>query len=312
MLSKKMVRLRLTARKSVPGGPYRVEGFRLPEQDMNPGPRDPTLLHLQSEHRSTEDVRILTGLAVDREPVIGATLSVDEAWSDIVGSVFGHFPPSDRFNGSRWLVRHSFSEKNGRTFPVYRPNRVLRQFGMFQHIPDNPEFLSDLHRLTLQGNVSVNWVQKHQPSTDVWKSRLNFICESDMIDGASEDAEYYNWYIHSFRRFHSRMGALHVYVKNTSTYNILRTMMWILSEDDDDNDEDDYDDYGDNKVVDCTQLVSKWHVKARRKHQGIKMRVSIVYNEDGDGDDEEEMKLRDCVIGLLLLNHVMHSSDTSG
>ncbi|KAL8119479.1 hypothetical protein AgCh_016849 [Apium graveolens] len=32
MLSKKMARLRHTARKSVPGGPYRVEGFRLPEQ----------------------------------------------------------------------------------------------------------------------------------------------------------------------------------------------------------------------------------------------------------------------------------------
>ncbi|KAL8089228.1 hypothetical protein AgCh_038857 [Apium graveolens] len=31
-LSKKMARLRRTARKSVPGGPYRVEGFRLSEQ----------------------------------------------------------------------------------------------------------------------------------------------------------------------------------------------------------------------------------------------------------------------------------------
>ena len=27
-----MARLRRTARKSVPGGPYRVEGFQLPEQ----------------------------------------------------------------------------------------------------------------------------------------------------------------------------------------------------------------------------------------------------------------------------------------
>ncbi|KAL8125803.1 hypothetical protein AgCh_013186 [Apium graveolens] len=36
-LSKKMARLRRTARKSVPGGPYRVEGFRLPEQDPSSG-----------------------------------------------------------------------------------------------------------------------------------------------------------------------------------------------------------------------------------------------------------------------------------
>ncbi|XP_074343592.1 uncharacterized protein LOC141682795 isoform X3 [Apium graveolens] len=32
-----MVRLRRTARKSVPGGPYRVEGFQLPEQDPSSG-----------------------------------------------------------------------------------------------------------------------------------------------------------------------------------------------------------------------------------------------------------------------------------
>ncbi|KAL8149340.1 hypothetical protein AgCh_006378 [Apium graveolens] len=32
VLSKKMARLRRTARKSVPGGPYHVEGFQLPEQ----------------------------------------------------------------------------------------------------------------------------------------------------------------------------------------------------------------------------------------------------------------------------------------
>ncbi|KAL8131848.1 hypothetical protein AgCh_007673 [Apium graveolens] len=32
VFNKKMDRLRRTARKSVPGGPYRVEGFRLAEQ----------------------------------------------------------------------------------------------------------------------------------------------------------------------------------------------------------------------------------------------------------------------------------------
>ncbi|KAL8134767.1 hypothetical protein AgCh_009689 [Apium graveolens] len=37
VLSKKMARLRRTARKSVPGGPYRIEGFRLPEQNPSSG-----------------------------------------------------------------------------------------------------------------------------------------------------------------------------------------------------------------------------------------------------------------------------------
>ncbi|KAL8120613.1 hypothetical protein AgCh_017691 [Apium graveolens] len=145
---------------------------------MNPGPRDPTLLHLQSEHRSTEvwrlgggdaqicrhrnpnqtrlpklhhnmlhllqstvlygiarvsslqldwglisalverwrpethsfhlplgecsitlqDVGVLTGLLVNGDPVIGVTSTVDEEWFAIVGSVFGHYPPRNRFN----------------------------------------------------------------------------------------------------------------------------------------------------------------------------------------------------------------------
>ncbi|KAL8109589.1 hypothetical protein AgCh_025631 [Apium graveolens] len=109
----------------------------------------------------------------------------------------------------------------------HQPYGVLWQFGMFQHILDNPEYSSDLRRLTLQGNVYVNWVQMHQLSIDVWKSRLNYICELDMIDGAGEDDEYYNWCIHKTRRFHSRMGALHVYVGELfksivrRTYNIL-------------------------------------------------------------------------------------------
>ncbi|KAL8120539.1 serine/threonine-protein phosphatase 7 long form homolog [Apium graveolens] len=301
-----------------------------------------------------QDVGVLTGLCVDGDPVIGATLTADEEWDVVVESVFGHRPPNSRFNGDhsgslvhfiwipylrdlsscgkyawgadvlaflyrelcksckldidevvgclillqlwawerlptmapirteislidedfwlgqlagphgmRWLVHHSFSEKNGRTLPVYRvilddigpshfiwqpysksvleslpsyclrgqeiwrycgplicifivephqPNRVLKQFGMFQRIPDQPEDTSDLHKLTLQGKISVNWVQKHQSSINVWNSRLTHLCESDMIVGASEVAEYDDWYKQRTRRFHSRMGSHHVYV----------------------------------------------------------------------------------------------------
>ncbi|KAL8090545.1 hypothetical protein AgCh_039843 [Apium graveolens] len=83
---------------------------------------------------------------------------------------------------------------------------------MIQNIPADPGYLSDLHRLTLQGNVSFNWVQKHQPSISVWNSRLNFIVESDLIVGDSVVAKYYDWYLTRTQRFHSRMGALHVYL----------------------------------------------------------------------------------------------------
>ncbi|XP_074360101.1 uncharacterized protein LOC141700179, partial [Apium graveolens] len=49
-LSKKMARLRRTARKSVPGGPYRVEGFRLPEQDPSSGSDSDSEISLTGTH----------------------------------------------------------------------------------------------------------------------------------------------------------------------------------------------------------------------------------------------------------------------
>lgn len=73
----------------------------------------------------------------------------------------------------------------------HQPNRVLKQFGMLQTIPDHPQDSSELHKLTLQGKVYINWVQKHQPSINLWNSHLNCICKSDMIVGVSEVPEYY-------------------------------------------------------------------------------------------------------------------------
>ncbi|KAL8145736.1 hypothetical protein AgCh_003764 [Apium graveolens] len=49
-----MTRLRRTARKSVPGGPYRVEGFRLPEQGSSRNNKAPPL----SSHTSASMARI--------------------------------------------------------------------------------------------------------------------------------------------------------------------------------------------------------------------------------------------------------------
>ncbi|KAL8104193.1 hypothetical protein AgCh_028432 [Apium graveolens] len=91
-------------------------------------------------------------------------------------------------HNSRGLI-HRVANKH------HLPDRVLRQFGMIQNIPADPEYSSDLHRLTLQGNVFVDWVQKHQPSIIVWNSRLNFIVESNLIVGDSVVAEYYDWYL---------------------------------------------------------------------------------------------------------------------
>ncbi|KAK1384811.1 hypothetical protein POM88_022546 [Heracleum sosnowskyi] len=84
-----------------------------------------------------------------------------------------------------------------------------------------------------------------------------------------------------------------------------------LSEDDDgEEDEEDYGDDGD-MVFDCTQVMPRWPVKgpvrAKRGRRGIKRGLSV-----GCEDDEEEIRLRDGVDGLLLLNRVMDCSESSG
>lgn len=60
-------------------------------------------------------------------------------------------------------------------------DRVLRQFELLQNIPANVEFTKDLHKLTLQGNTDVNWVEKHQPSINKWNSRLDYIFEPEVV-----------------------------------------------------------------------------------------------------------------------------------
>lgn len=91
-------------------------------------------------------------------------------------------------------------------------DRVMRQFGMVQSIPDDAVYSSDQHRLTLKGNLGISWVQKHQPSIDIWNSRLDHIFESQLIVGDGTVPEYRDWYVVRTRRFHSRMGALHAYI----------------------------------------------------------------------------------------------------
>lgn len=48
-----------------------------------------------------QDVAVLLGLCIDGEAVIGAIQEPGMSWPDIVASVFGHLPPSARFNGAR-------------------------------------------------------------------------------------------------------------------------------------------------------------------------------------------------------------------
>lgn len=93
-------------------------------------------------------------------------------------------------------------------------NRVMRQFGMVQFIPVDAEYSRELHKITLQRNQDVNWVQKHQSSITIWDSRLNNLVES--VEGHGAVAEYQDWYFNRTRKFHSRLGALHGFIVSST------------------------------------------------------------------------------------------------
>lgn len=92
------------------------------------------------------------------------------------------------------------------------PDRVTGQFGMLQPIAAALMYLSDHHRMTLKGNIVINWIQKHQPSIDIWNTHLDHIFLSDLIVGDCTVPEYHPWYLKRIVRFLSRMGAFHQYI----------------------------------------------------------------------------------------------------
>ncbi|XP_075669882.1 serine/threonine-protein phosphatase 7 long form homolog [Castanea sativa] len=50
----------------------------------------------------------------------------------------------------------------------HHPERVLRQFGMKQGVPDNVDTSIELHKITLQGKHEKNWVQEHATHIARW------------------------------------------------------------------------------------------------------------------------------------------------
>ncbi|XP_075654866.1 serine/threonine-protein phosphatase 7 long form homolog [Castanea sativa] len=74
------------------------------------------------------------------------------------------------------------------------PERVLRQFGMKQGVPDNVDTSTELHKITLQGKQEKNWVQEHATHIARWAAHAT-IAESPPFHGVmSYNDEYMVWY----------------------------------------------------------------------------------------------------------------------
>ncbi|XP_063950114.1 serine/threonine-protein phosphatase 7 long form homolog [Daucus carota subsp. sativus] len=90
----------------------------------------------------------------------------------------------------------------------HQPDRVARQFGMIQRIPDQPHYSAEHHAMTLKGQKLLDYAVTHQPSMALWHHRLEHIFTDDLIDGHDTVPEYMDWYLPRTVRFVSHLGAL--------------------------------------------------------------------------------------------------------
>lgn len=87
-------------------------------------------------------------------------------------------------------------------------DRVMRQFGMHQGIPQEPPNFDRLHRIDMRGKTDVHWPDRHRQWIDLWDDRHNRIVRAVLFSGVlHENSDYMQWYIRHTRRYMTRMGA---------------------------------------------------------------------------------------------------------
>lgn len=90
------------------------------------------------------------------------------------------------------------------------PDRVVRQFGGVQRIPDPCDTSPSLHQLDLRGRTDEDWVRRHWPLISMWQDRRGNIIHLEYDDTLpeQEDHDYYTWYNDVTRRYIGRTGAM--------------------------------------------------------------------------------------------------------
>lgn len=83
------------------------------------------------------------------------------------------------------------------------PDRVMRQFGMEQTIPERPnDCVLTLHKYGGRGATGTNWRGRHRQYIEDWANRRQFIVQgvpADDVHSASQT--YMTWYYSVTRRF---------------------------------------------------------------------------------------------------------------
>ena len=85
----------------------------------------------------------------------------------------------------------------------HQPDRVLRQFGMQQPIPESPSQPWNVHGLTLKGKMDENWFQLLAPFISQWNNRAEFRVDvyARQEGLLSFNSDYMVWYRRKTKMF---------------------------------------------------------------------------------------------------------------
>ncbi|KAL0294513.1 UNVERIFIED_CONTAM: protein MAIN-LIKE 1 [Sesamum angustifolium] len=86
---------------------------------------------------------------------------------------------------------------------MHHPERVLRQFGMMQNIPDQPDTRDmSLHRITRSNLTGTDWVLQHILYITRWQRRYDTVIQRQPISNRRDtDRGYWEWYNNITRHF---------------------------------------------------------------------------------------------------------------
>ncbi|KAL0392394.1 UNVERIFIED_CONTAM: hypothetical protein Sradi_2462200 [Sesamum radiatum] len=96
---------------------------------------------------------------------------------------------------------------------MHHPERVLRQFGMMQNFPDQPDTRDmSLHKITRSNRTGTDWVLQHILYITRWQRRYDTVIQDNPFSNRRDtDRGYWEWYNnitrHLFRRLLLRVES---------------------------------------------------------------------------------------------------------
>ncbi|KAL0337521.1 UNVERIFIED_CONTAM: protein MAIN-LIKE 1 [Sesamum calycinum] len=99
------------------------------------------------------------------------------------------------------------------TVEMHHPERVIRQFGMMQNIPDQPDTrdMSLHNKITRSNRTGTDWVLQHILYITRWQRRYNTVIQRQPISNRRDiDRGYWEWYSNITRHFVSSSTDRHV------------------------------------------------------------------------------------------------------